>query len=380
MILTDDILKYIEEHKDEAFDLLLTLARIPAPSHNEERRAEFCRAWLEEQGAEGVYIDEALNVIYPVGVKDGEPLTVYMAHSDVVFPDTEPLPLEIRDGRIYCPGIGDDTANVVALLTVAKYVAQNKLTPKNGGILFVVNSCEEGLGNLKGSRAIVSAFGERISEFISLDGYPDEIINGAVGSKRYLIEIFTEGGHSYCHFGNRNAIAYMANLITDLYAIEIPKMDGVKTTFNVGEISGGTSVNTIAQYAKMLYEYRSSASDALEIMDKKFDGIIEHYRKMGIDVKVTIVGERPSTGIVDKEREERLSLRAAEAIKRHFGNIPPYEYGSTDCNIPLSVGVPAICFGGNMAVGAHTREEYLDSTTLKLGMTVVAAFMMTYFN
>ena len=127
MILTNEILKYIDDHKDEAFELLLTLARIPAPSHNEEKRAEFCRAWLEEQGAEGVYIDEALNVIYPVGVKDGEPLTVYMAHSDVVFPDTEPLPLEIRDGRIYCPGIGDDTANVVALLTVAKYVAENKI-------------------------------------------------------------------------------------------------------------------------------------------------------------------------------------------------------------------------------------------------------------
>ena len=379
MILTDDILKYIEEHKDEAFELLLTLARIPAPSHNEEKRAEFCRAWLEEQGAEGVYIDEALNVIYPVGVKEGEPLTVYMAHSDVVFPDTEPLPLEIRDGRIYCPGIGDDTANVVALLTVAKYVAQNKLTPKNGGILFVVNSCEEGLGNLKGSRAIVSAFGERISEFISLDGYPDEIINGAVGSKRYLIEIFTEGGHSYCHFGNRNAIAYMANLITDLYAIEIPKMDGVKTTFNVGEISGGTSVNTIAQYAKMLYEYRSSASTALGIMDEKFDGIIERYRKMGIDVKVTIVGERPSTGIVDKEREERLSLRSAEAIKRYFGNIPPYEYGSTDCNIPLSVGIPAICTGCVFGGGAHTREEYAEIDSLHPGLKLAFDLILYHF-
>ena len=357
----------------------MTLARIPAPSHHEEKRAEFCRAWLEEQGAEGVYIDEALNVIYPVGVKVGEPITVYMAHSDVVFPDTEPLPLEIRDGRIYCPGIGDDTANVVALLMAAKYVTEKGLKPKDGGILFVVNSCEEGLGNLKGSRAIVSTFGDRINEFISLDGYPDEVINGAVGSKRYLIEIFTEGGHSYSHFGNRNAIAYMANLITDLYAIEIPKMDGVKTTFNVGEISGGTSVNTIAQYAKMLYEYRSSASDALEIMDEKFDEIIERYRNMGIEIKVTVVGERPSTGDVDKERMNRLSNRAAEAIKRHFGSTPMYEYASTDCNIPLSVGIPAICTGCVFGGGAHTREEYAEIDSLHPGLKLAFDLILHHF-
>ena len=116
MFLNEEIYKYIDEHKDEAYELLLTLARIPAPSHHEQKRAEFCRDWLIAQGAEGVYIDDVLNVIYPVGVTENGPLTVYMAHSDVVFPDTEALPLEVRDGRIYCPGVGDDTANVVALL------------------------------------------------------------------------------------------------------------------------------------------------------------------------------------------------------------------------------------------------------------------------
>ena len=379
MFLNEEIYKYIDEHKDEAYELLLTLAQIPAPSHHEQKRAEFCRDWLIAQGAEGVYIDDALNVIYPVGVTENCPLTVYMAHSDVVFPDTDPLPLEVRDGRIYCPGIGDDTANVVALLMVAKYIAEKRITPKDGGVLFVVNSCEEGLGNLKGSRKIVEDFGARMTEFITLDGYPDEIINGAVGSKRYLIEVTTEGGHSYCHFGNRNAIAYMASLISDLYAIELPKLDGAKTTYNVGEISGGTSVNTIAQYAKMLYEYRSSAKLGTEIMDGHFERIITKYRDRGIDVKVTLVGERPAMGEVDPEREEKLCKRAEAAVVRHFGEAPVYDYGSTDCNVPLSVGIPAICTGCCFGNYVHTREEYVEIDSLHPGLKLAFDLILYHF-
>ena len=142
MHLTNEMLTYIENHAQEAEDLLIQLAQIPAPSHQEELRAAFCKEWLLKQGAEGVYIDEALNVIYPVGCTAENPLAVYMAHSDVVFPDREPLPLKIEDGRIFCPGIGDDTANVVALMMAAKYIAEHRLAPKEGGLLLVINSCE----------------------------------------------------------------------------------------------------------------------------------------------------------------------------------------------------------------------------------------------
>ena len=149
MQLSEHILSYIEQHQDEAFELLLELAKIPAPSNQEERRAEFCCQWLKRQGAQGVYIDEALNVIYPVGHTNSGELVVFMAHSDVVFPDTEPLPLKIENGRIYCPGAGDDTANVVALLMTAKFIAEHQLTPLLGGMLLVIFSGVEGLGNLK---------------------------------------------------------------------------------------------------------------------------------------------------------------------------------------------------------------------------------------
>ena len=116
---------YMEAHRKEAYDLLLDLAQIPAPSNHEEKRAEFCKNWLMGQGAEGVYIDAALNVIYPVGCEEEKDLVVFMAHSDVVFPDTEPLPLTVEQGRIHCPGVCDDTANVVAMLMVGKFIAES---------------------------------------------------------------------------------------------------------------------------------------------------------------------------------------------------------------------------------------------------------------
>ena len=108
-MLNETILNFIKAHEKEAYDLLLTIARIPAPSNHEEKRAGFCEQWLKDQGAEGVYVDEALNVVYPVDVREDNPLEVYMAHTDVVFPDETELPLKVEDGRIYCPGVGDDT-------------------------------------------------------------------------------------------------------------------------------------------------------------------------------------------------------------------------------------------------------------------------------
>ena len=130
-MLTEKELAYIEEHAQEGRELLLTLARIPAPSHHEEKRARFCKDWLEAHGAQNVVIDDALNVVYPIGVTEDNPVTVFMAHMDVVFPDTEELPLTVKDGKIFCPGVGDDTANVAALLMAAAYVTEQGLRPEH---------------------------------------------------------------------------------------------------------------------------------------------------------------------------------------------------------------------------------------------------------
>jgi len=376
MQLSEHIKKYIEEHREEAYQLLTELAKIPAPSNHEEKRAAFCKEWLEKQGAEGVYVDEALNVIYPVGCTEDNPLMVFMAHIDVVFPATEELPLVVEDGKIKCPGVGDDTANVVALLMVAKYIAEHKLQPRDCGILLVANSGEEGLGDLKGSRKIMQDFGSRVREFVTFDGTARAVVDTAVGSHRYLVEINTEGGHSYSKFGNRNAIAYMASLIDTLYQIKVPKPG---TTYNVGTISGGTSVNTIAQHAEMLYEYRSKDRDALEEMKKHFEAAIEFYRTKGVEVKVTQMGNRPCSGEVDEKRHQELKDRAAAVLKRHFDVDAPMVSGSTDCNIPLSMGIPSVCVGCVIGVGAHTREEYVEIDSLFPGYHVAFEMILHHF-
>ena len=366
MELTRKIESYIEVHQQEAYDLLLELAQIPAPSNQEEQRAAFCKAWLEDQGAEGVYVDEALNVIYPIGVNAENPLVCFVAHSDVVFPDTEKLPLTVTDGKIYCPGIGDDTANVVPLMMAAKYIAENKLQTKDRGLLLVINSGEEGLGNLKGTRKLMEDFGHRIQEFVCFDAHDCQGVGIAVGSRRYKIEIDTEGGHSFTAFGNRNAIAYLASLIDTLYTIKVPPKG--KTTYNVGTISGGTSVNTIAQHAEMLYEFRSDERESLEIMDRHLQAAVEFYRTKGIQVTVTPVGDRPCGGDVDMEKVQAMMDWANEASVRHYGRTHSFDRGSTDCNIPLSMGIPSICVGCYNGDKSHTREEWVAIDSLLPGM------------
>ena len=374
MVLTEEILQHIENSSQEAYELLKTLGKIPAPSNHEEKRAEFCKNWLEQQGAKGVYIDEALNVVYPVGNVENGPLVVFMAHTDVVFPDTEELPMREEDGKLYCPGIGDDTIHVVALLMTAKYIAQNNLVPKNVGILLVANSGEEGLGNLKGCKKIFEKYGDRVTEFVTFDGpyapqaTSGKIVTEAVGSKRYKIEIDTEGGHSYGKFGNRNAIAYMASLINTLYQIKVPTRG--KTTFNVGLISGGTSVNTIAQHAEMLYEFRSDNKDDLAEMEAHLDAALAFYATKGIQVTSTVVGYRPCGIEVDPVRHEALINRCKAINEKYFGFIPTTGPGSTDSNIPLSIGIPAAELRCGCGAGTHTRGEYIEIDSQVPGIKV----------
>lgn len=368
MTLNHNVLDYIDHHREEALELLKTIAKIPSPSNHEEKRAAFCKDWLEQQGARGVFIDDALNVVYPVGCTDSNPLVVFMAHTDVVFPDTEELPVVVEDGKVKAPGAGDDTANLVALLMTAKYIAEQRLVSHERGILLVMNSGEEGLGNLKGSRKIMETYGKRIQEFYSFDGTNGTVINRSVGSKRYRVEVLTEGGHSYAKFGNRNAIAYLSSMITTLYTMVPP--EGGRTTYNVGKIQGGTSVNTIAQQAEMLYEFRSDRQEGMDAMEKHFLAVVEAYRAKGISVNIETIGERPCMGNVDARAQLALAEKAAAAVKRNYKFEPLFHSGSTDCNIPLSMGIPSVCVGCYEGEGAHTRSEWVDISSLHGGLNL----------
>lgn len=378
--LTEEILEYIDSHQDEAIELIEAICKIPAPSHHEEKRAAFIKNWLIENGAEGVYIDEALNVVYPVGCEGKDDIVAFMAHTDTVFPDLEPM-LFINDGEyLRSPGVGDDVTHVVALLFVARYVAQNHLKAPCG-ILFVANSCEEGLGNLKGTKQLMKDYEGRIKEVYSLDSDYSEIYCKCVGSHRYEILFETEGGHSFSHFGNRNAIVAMSDLICDLYKREVPVLGNSITTYNVGIVEGGTSINTIAQSCKMLYEYRSDNAECLAQMQSFFEETIEKAKAKGLaEITVNLLGVRPCEEGVDEEHLQRMLQRALKISEKYSG-IPCKEVsGSTDCNIPMSMGIPSIAIGCCYERGAHTRDERVLISSIPKGMKIAAEVILGYFN
>lgn len=359
---------YIENNYESMRKLLKDLCLIPAPSHYEENRAEFCKKWFEDIGAKGAYIDEAKNVIFPINCDGSDEITVFAAHTDTVFPDTEPMPYREEDGKVYSPGVGDDTASVVVLMHCAKYFVENDIRPEKG-IMFVCNSCEEGLGNLKGTKQLMDDFSGRVKQFVTFDASIGAIYPDCVGSHRYEVETRCEGGHSLYGFGKENAIRALSEIITDLYKIKVPERDGKKTTYNVGVIEGGTSVNTIAQNAKMLCEYRSDSAECLDIMKREFARVFNAAKNNETEVIVTKIGERPCSR-VDAQKQNKLVSTCKKITESVTGESADLRTASTDCNIPLSLGVPAVCIGVCVCEGTHTREEYIEAESLKTGLDI----------
>lgn len=375
-VLSEDMLRSVEQMQGEVIALIKTMCAIPAPSHHEEQRAEFVRRWFAARGMEAK-IDSAKNVLIPFGLEEHEDIVVFMAHTDTVFPDMEPMPLREADGRIYCPGVGDNTANLAAMMVMADYVSQ--YAPKCG-VLFVADACEEGLGNLKGCRAVMEAYGDRVKAFIALDGGYDEVCAQAVGSARYRITAKTCGGHSFADFGNRNAIEVLAALTCAIYAQDVSDLPEGKTTYNVGTISGGTSVNTIAQEAQMLYEYRSDNAACLEIMEQRLQAILKEHVPEDAQAEAELLGLRPCAKNVDPNAQQELNALCQSAIRRYTEMDAELRSGSTDCNIPLSLGIPAVCFGVYEGKGAHTREEWIDTASVLPGMKAAMSVILNWFS
>lgn len=374
--LNKEILADAASQYDETIALLKELCAIPAPLNQELARAQFCKKWLEDNGAKGVYIDDVYNVIYPLNVTSNNKVRIFSAHTDTVFPDTKPMPLTEKGNKMFCPGIGDDTANLVLLLMTAKYITQHGYKPDEGCV-FVCNSGEEGFGNLKGAKAFMEAYKGRVISMVSFDGPSDYCVNYGVGSTRYKVTFKTEGGHSFANFGNKNAIAYMSSFIDTLYKIKVPK-EG-KTTYNVGGITGGTSVNTIAQEVSIFFEYRSDIRENLDAMMNFFDATVEAYRLMGVTIDVEILGIRPCMGNIDKEKQKVLDTKICDMAELYFGTRPGLHPSSTDCNIPFSQGVNASAIGGYIGDGAHTRGEWIEPESLKNGLPFVLAVILDGF-
>ncbi len=382
----------------ELVELIKTIAAIPAPSGQEDARAAFVKEYLEKAGYDPVIIDEAKNVIVEVALNGAaqtsneKSLHLYTAHTDVVFPDTTTLPVREERGLLLAPGVGDDTANLAGMLLSMKYLKnyskEHQLIPRYP-IAYVADSGEEGLGNLKGMWSAYHRYEKRLARHIAFDGCTAVIVNRAVGSDRYEITVRTEGGHSYNNFGNRNAIAVAADMIAALYQTDTNDLPG-KTTYNVGTIQGGTSVNTIAQQVSFCYEYRSDEQEGLDRMKmiaeqtlakaldaENFtleDGFVIETKDAQVSVRV--IGRRPGMGPVEEKAQTELSDHVADLLEKYTGKRPGFTSGSTDCNIPLSKGIPAACFGIYLGQGAHTREEYIEIASLKAGMQTMLELLL----
>ena len=373
-----ELQRWCDLHQEEHLALLKELAAIPAPSHQEEQRAFFIRSWLLAQGTSEVLVDKANNVLLPFGCDCEQPITVYAAHTDVVFPDTTPLPIREEDGKLIGPGVGDDTANVAALMLCAKYLLTHSITPKEP-VLFVFDSGEEGLGNLKGMRQLMADYAGRVKEFVSFDLTWNTIVTQAVGSERWQVRAITQGGHSYNAFGVPNAIAHLAQLIAQLYQQSLPQQPGQKTTYNVGTIQGGTSINTIAAQAEMTYEYRSDNRDCLAQMRQQFHTLVENSSTSQVRFETELLGERPCGGDVDLQALEQLLKRCSRAVEQVTGTVPVPCSLSTDANLPLSLGVPSTTIGLYQGAGEHTREEYVRLDSLSPGLAIALSLILPSF-
>ncbi|MDO4492298.1 MAG: M20/M25/M40 family metallo-hydrolase [Clostridia bacterium] len=372
----NDIRGFLAENAALQRRLLADLCAIPAPSGKEGARAAYILKTLKAWGLGAAYTDEADNVILPLNAENGNALSAIVAHTDTVFPDTEPMCITETEDRMYCPGIGDDTVCVVQLMLCAKYLAERDITPENG-LLIVFNSGEEGLGNLRGTRALFRAYGNRIRRFLSFDhGIPEEMVTTCVGSARFRVCVQTAGGHSYTAFGNENAIARIAALVSEIYRTELPPELPGKTTFNVGTISGGTSVNTIAESAEILTEYRSDTAEGLDFMHDRFETLFRAAERTGVRLTVIPVGDRPCARGVGPEAQATLENACAGILTDLTGAAPKRVSGSTDCNIPQSLGIPAVCVPVYRGARSHTREEWIAKNSLLPGLSAAIRFTL----
>ncbi|NKQ34140.1 MAG: M20/M25/M40 family metallo-hydrolase [Chloroflexi bacterium] len=351
----------------QIIDLTIAIQQIPAPTFHEAERAAFIQTQLETLGLQDVFQDELHNVYgrYPSSSHPSAPHPVVIsAHSDTVFPAGTDLTVQ-RNGRtIHGPGIGDNSAGVAGILALAQTLAAYDLQCP-ADIWFVANVGEEGLGDLCGMRRVVERFGEEATYIVVEGGLYGQISHRGIGVQRYRLQVETPGGHSWGNFGQPSAIHVLGRLITALDDLPAPRQP--KTTYNVGVIEGGTSINTIAQKASLLLDLRSEDSAALADLVAAVAALVQQFAQPAqVSVAMEMIGNRPAGGIP----ADTPLVQWAEAALRFVGRpYPHFITSSTDANIPLSLGYTAVCVGLTESNNAHRLDEYLDTQYLAAGMS-----------
>jgi tripeptide aminopeptidase len=356
---------YIEEIDSRTTEDLIMLTEIPAPPFKEERRAEKYKEMLEEAGADSVWIDEVGNVLALRKGSEGRRKVALNAHLDTVFPEETDVTVKMRGDTLYAPGIGDDTRGLMVALTVLRAMEHENIQTRDD-VIFVGTVGEEGLGDLRGVKHLFSESGPGIDSWIAVDGGSiGRIVNQALGSHRYRVTFEGPGGHSWGSFGLANP-AHALGRAMHYFSLEADKFtsDGPRTSYNVGRINGGTSVNSIPFETWMEVDMRSVSNESLEQIDEIFQEAVlkaldeeNEMRRRGpeLTVDIEMIGDRPS-GEIDPETP---LVQRAMATARFFESEPSLTRSSTDSNIPISLDIPAVTIGRGGAGGnGHSLNEW----------------------
>jgi tripeptide aminopeptidase len=361
----------LQQHQAWTLEQQISICEIPAPPFKEAARAEEFRKRLVSFGYAAARIDAEGNVIAELTGGNG-PTVMIAGHLDTVFPEGTDVRTTRTGDRIAGAGIGDDCRGLAVVLTLAKVMKETGLTPR-GRVLFVGNVGEEGPGNLRGVRHLLTQeFRGQVDFFISVDGSGGAgITSRAVGSHRYTIDCEGPGGPSSGAFGMTNPMHAMGRAIAKIAALDVPA--GARTTFNVGVVRGGTSVNTITPLAQMEIDMRSESAANLLEMDRRIraavdEGVAEEIARWPnsrapITVKYDTIGIRPTGGQGDDAYIVRVAMGAANKLNDNGNWTPRTGASSTDANLPISMGIPAITInGGGAGGGAHGTDEWYRET------------------
>ncbi|HEX6304123.1 MAG TPA: M20/M25/M40 family metallo-hydrolase [Anaerolineales bacterium] len=366
-------------------DLATQIQQIPAPTFSESRRLAFIRQRFEEQGLSQVGTDHVGNLYACLPGTGSAPPLVVSAHCDTVFPQSTRLEVTRESDKVCGPGIGDNSlgvAGLFGLLWGLKFNDQATFTNLStsqtglnsdhrslersalpGDLWLVCNVGEEGLGDLCGMRAVVDRFGDAPLAYIVLEGMAlGQVYHRALGVRRYRVTSNTQGGHSWVDFGRPSAIHALSALVTRLTALDLA--ESPRTTLNVGVISGGTSINTIAAQAYLELDLRSEGPQTLENLTRQVEALVRAFDSDDVRFECQQIGNRPAGELSSNHALVRLAQRS---LKR-LGIQPSLNIGSTDANIPLSRGIPAICLGLTTGGGAHTIQEYINIPPLTQGL------------
>jgi tripeptide aminopeptidase len=365
----------------------MEMARIPAPPFGESARGEWLAERFREVGLDDVRIDDVGNV-FGTHPGFGKRYIALSAHIDTVFPASTPLNIRQQGSRLYGPGVSDNGAGVAAMLGIAALLRSVRLRHAMP-FVFIGNVGEEGEGDLRGMRHIFSTprWKDSIAYSLVLDGAgADTIVAEALGSRRFEVIVRGPGGHSWSDFGAPNPIVILAKAVGMFTATQVPNTP--KTTFNIGVIRGGTSVNSIPESASMKVDIRSTSMMEMERLEQALRLALNRavedetlaaemrssaQKRPGVSCEVVVIGNRPAGELPPGAR----ILQVVRAVDAQLANAAQIQRASTDANIPLSLGLEAVAIGGGgSGGGAHTLQEWFDSNGRELGLKRILLTML----